>query len=169
MSTSEAGSNSQNSNSDEESSVSFETVEEKDTGFSSKRNIEREDEEPTNKKQKLEKGNCSNMELMIQQLTTVVRELEEHEFCNVTDLLGEDRNDEIDGVISNVICLVETAGDVSNVPSEQLVLYEKLQKKREKQISTEAMHDSFVHTGFYKKHFLRMKRLRDERASEPLP
>ena len=52
MSTSEAGSNSQNSNSDEESSVSFETVEEKDTGFSSKRNIEREDEEPANKKQR---------------------------------------------------------------------------------------------------------------------
>ena len=167
MSTSEAGSNSQNSNSDQESSVSFETVEEKDTGFSSKRNIEREDEEPTNKKQKSGKGNCSNMELMIQQLTTVVRELEEHEFWNVTDLLGEDRNDEIDGVISNVICHVETAGDISNVPSGQLVLYEKLQKKREK--STGAMHDSFVHTGFYKKHFLRMKRLRDERASEPLP
>ena len=168
MFTSEAGSNSQNNNSDEESSVSFETVETQ-KGFSSKRNIEREDEEPTNKKQKSEKGNCSDMELMIQQLTTVVRELEEHEFWNVTDLLGEDRNDEIDGVISNVICLVETAEDISNVPSEQLVLYEKLQKKREKQISTEAMHDSFVHTGFYKKHFLRMKRLRDERASEPLP
>ena len=109
------------------------------------------------------------MELMIQQLTTVVRELEEHEFRNVAEVLGEDRSDEIDGVISNMICLVETARDISNVPSEQLVLYDKLQKKREKQISTEAMHDSFVHTGFYKKHFLRMKRLRDERASQPPP
>ena len=107
------------------------------------------------------------MELMIQQLTTVVRELEEHEFRNVAEVLGEDRSDEIDGVISNMICLVETARDISNVPSEQLVLYEKLQKKREKQISTDAMHDSFVHTGFHKKHFLRMKRLRDECASQP--
>ena len=109
------------------------------------------------------------MELMIQQLTMVVRELEEHEFWNVADVLGEDQCDEIDGVISNVICLVETARDISNVPSVELILYEKLQKKREKQISTEAMHDSFVHTGFYKKHFLRMKRLRDERALEPPP
>ena len=60
-----------------------------------------------------------------------------------------------------MICLVETARDITNVPSEKLVLYEKLQKKREKQISTEAMPDSFVHTGFYKKHFLRMKRLQE--------
>ena len=104
------------------------------------------------------------MGLMIQQLTTVVRELEEHEFRNVANVLGEDRSKDIDGVISNMICLVETARDISNVPSEQLVLYEKLQK-REKQIRTEAMHDSYVQTGFYKNHFLRMKRLRDERAS----
>ena len=48
MSTSETGTNLQNDISDEESSVSFDTVEEKDTGFSSKRNIEREGEEPTN-------------------------------------------------------------------------------------------------------------------------
>ena len=104
------------------------------------------------------------MGLMIQQLTTVVRELEEHEFRNVANVLQEDQSKEIDGAISNLICLVETARDISNVPSEQLVLYEKLQK-REKQISTEAMHDSFVQTAFYKNHFLRMKRLRDERAS----
>ena len=109
------------------------------------------------------------MGLMIQQLTTVVRELEEHEFRNVANVLQEDQSKEIDGAISNLICLVETARDISNVPSEQLVLYDKLQKKRDKQISTEAMHDSFVHTGFYKKHFLRMKRLRDERASQPPP
>ena len=64
-------------------------------------------------------------------------------------------------------CLVETAPDVSDIPSEQLMFYEKLKKKRDKQISNKAMHDSFVHTGFYKKHFLRMKRLRDERASQP--
>ena len=104
---------------------------------------------------------------MIQQLTTRVRELEEHEFRNVADVLGEDRSAEIDGAIGRMICLVETARDVSNIPSEQLIFYEKLKKKTEKRISNEAMHDSFVHTGFYKKHFLRMKRLRDERALRP--
>ena len=39
------------------------------------------------------------MELMIHQLTTVVRELEEHEFRNVADVLREDRSDEIDVVL----------------------------------------------------------------------
>ena len=169
MSTSDTESNSQKDLSDDRSDASFETVEEKDIGFTSKRNIDRECEPPTSKKQKSDKGNCFDMDVMIQQLTKIVRELEEHEFRNVAEVLGEDRSDEIDGVISNMICLVETARDISNVPSEQLVLYDKLQKKREKQISTEAMHDSFVHTGFYKKHFLRMKRLRDERASQPPP
>ena len=169
MSTSNTDSNSQKDLSDDRSDASFQTVEEKDIGFTSKRNIDTESEAPTSKKQKSDKDNCFDMGLTIQQLTTIVRELEEHEFRNVAEVLGEDRSDEIDGVISNMICLVETARDISNVPSEQLVLYDKLQKKREKQISTEAMHDSFVHTGFYKKHFLRMKRLRDERASQPPP
>ena len=164
MSTSDTESNSQKDLSDDRSDASFETVEEKDIGFTSKRNIDRECEPPTSKKQKSDKGNCFDMEIMIQQLTTVVRELEEHDFRNVAEVFGEDRSDEIDGVISNMICLVETARDISNVPSEQLVLYEKLQK-REKQIRTEAMHDSYIQTGFYKNHFLRMKRLRDERAS----
>ena len=151
MSSSDTDSDSQKDLSDERSDASFETLEERDIGFASNRNIDTECEPPTSKKQRSDKGNCFDMELMIQQLTTVVRELEEHYFRNV------------------VICLVETARDISNVPSEQLVLYEKLLKKREKQISTEAMHDSFVHTGFYKKHFLRMKRLREERASQPPP
>ena len=48
MSTSEAGANSQKDISDEEYSVSFVTIEEKDTRFSSKRYIEREGEERTN-------------------------------------------------------------------------------------------------------------------------
>ena len=169
MSTSDAGANSKKDNSDEESSASFETVEEKDTGFSSKRNLDRETEEPSTKKQRPDGENCFELELMVKQLTTVVRELEEHEFRNIADVLGEDRSTEIDNVIANMICLVETARDVNNIPSEQLVFYEKLKRKRAKQISNKAMHDSFVHTGFYKKHFLRMKRLRDEHASQPPP
>lgn len=48
MSTSEAGANSQKDISYEEYSVSFVTIEEKDTRFSSKRYIEREGEEQTN-------------------------------------------------------------------------------------------------------------------------
>ena len=169
MSTSDAGAISRKDASDEESSASFETVEEKDTGFSSKRNLDRETEEPSTKKQRPDGENCFELELMVQQLTTVVRELEEHEFRNIADVLGEDRSTEIDNVIANMICLVETARDVNNIPSEQLVFYEKLKRKRAKQISNKAMHDSFVHTGFYKKHFLRMKRLRDEHASQPPP
>ena len=169
MSTSEAGTNSQKDNPDEESSASFVTVEEKETSFSSKRNIDQEAEEPRLKKQKPDKDNCFEMELMIKQLTTVVRELEEHEFRHIADVLGEDRSTEIDGVIGNMICLVETALDISGIPSEQLIFYEKRIKKREKQISSEAMHDSFFHMGFYKKHFLRMKRLRNERALQPPP
>ena len=66
--------------------MSFETVEEKDI---SKRNIEREGEEPSNKKQKPDKDNCFDIELMIKQLTTVVRELEKHESQNVIDAPGE--------------------------------------------------------------------------------
>ena len=58
------------------------------------------------------------MELMVSQLATIVRELEEHEFRNVVEVLGEDRNDEIDGVIANMICLAETARDIDNVPAE---------------------------------------------------
>ena len=130
MCTSEAGSNSQNGNSDEESSVSFVTMEEKDTGFSSKRNIKRADDEPTNKKQKPDKENCFDMELMIKQLTTVVRELEEHKLRNVVDVLGEDRSAEIDGVIGSMICLVKTARDINNIPSEQLVFLRETQKEK---------------------------------------
>ena len=66
--------------------MSFETVEEKDI---SKRNIEREGKEPSNKKQKPDKDNCFDIELMIKQLTTVVRELEKHESQNVIDAPGE--------------------------------------------------------------------------------
>ena len=66
--------------------MNFETVEEKDI---SKRNTEREGEEPSNKKQKPDKDNCFDIELMIKQLTTVVRELEKHEFQNVIDAPGE--------------------------------------------------------------------------------
>ena len=122
-----------------------------------------------NKKQKPDKKNCFDMELMMKQLTTVVRELEEHEFWNVADVLGEDRSAEVDDVLGSMICLVKPARNINNIPSEQLVFYEKVKKKREKQISNEAMHDSFVHTGFYKKHFLRMKILRDEHSLQPPP
>ena len=122
-----------------------------------------------NKKQKPDKKNCFDMELMMKQLTTVVRELEEHEFWNVADVLGEDRSAEVDDVLGSMICLVKPARNINNIPSEQLVFYEKVKKKREKQISNEAMHDSFVHTGFYKKHFVRMKRLRDEHSLQPPP
>ena len=122
-----------------------------------------------NKKQKPDKKNCFDMELMMKQLTTVVRELEEHEFWNVADVLGEDRSADVDDVLGSMICLVKPARNINNIPSEQLVFYEKVKKKREKQISNEAMHDSFVHTGFYKKHFLRMKRLRDEHSLQPPP
>ena len=57
VSTSKAGINLQNGNSHEESSASFETVEEKDAGFSCKRNLDRETEEPSTKKQRPDKGN----------------------------------------------------------------------------------------------------------------
>ena len=106
---------------------------------------------------------------MVKQLTTVVTELEEHEFWNVADVLGEDWSTETDNVLSNMIYLVETARDTSNIGSEQLIFYENFKKKREKQIRNEAMHDSFVHTGFYKNHFLMMKRLRDKHASQLPP
>ena len=155
MSTSEAGTNSKKDNSDEESSASFKTVEEKDTGFSLKRNIDKEAEERCTKKQRPDKVNCFEMEFMIKQLNAVVRELEEHEFRNVADVLGEDRSTETDNVIANMICVIDTAEDIGDIPSEDLIFYEKRKKEREKQISNEAMHDSFGHTGFYKKHFLR--------------
>ena len=51
MSTSGAGEDTQKDNSDDESSASFEKVEETNTGLSSKRNLERETEEPCTKKQ----------------------------------------------------------------------------------------------------------------------
>ena len=74
MSTSEAGTNSQKGDSDEESSTSFQTVEEKDVGFSSKTNWQEERGEPCHKKKK-EEEKCvgSEMEFMISQLTAIVR------------------------------------------------------------------------------------------------
>ena len=90
MSTSGAGTNFQKDNSDEKSSASFETVEEKDTGCLSERNLHREVEKPSTKKQRPDNENCFQLELMVKQLTTVVTELEEHEFWNVADVLGED-------------------------------------------------------------------------------
>ena len=66
---------------------------------------------------KKEKVLSSKMELMVCQLTTIVRNLEEHEFWNTVEVLGEDWNDGIDGVIVNMICLAETAQD-SRVPEE---------------------------------------------------
>ena len=86
----DAGSNSENGNSHVESSLSFVTVEAKDTGFFLKRNIEREDDERTNKKQKPDKANCFAMDLMIKQLTVVIREFEGHEFRSIVDVLPED-------------------------------------------------------------------------------
>ena len=80
MSTSDTDSNLQKDLSDERSDATFDTVEKKDIGFTLKRNMETECEPPTSKKNKSDKGNCFDMELMIQQLTTIVRELEEHDF-----------------------------------------------------------------------------------------
>ena len=79
----------------------------------------------------------SEIELMVSQLMTIVRELEKHDFWNIAKVLGEDRNDEIDGVIANMICLAETARD-SRVPEEHKPFYEKLRKKGEKKIRNEA-------------------------------
>ena len=109
------------------------------------------------------------MELMVSQLTTIVRELDEHDFRNIVEVLGEDRSDEIDSVIASMVCNAETARDIKKIPEEHKPFYDKLRKKREKNISTEAMHDSFVHTGFYKKYLLRMQRLGDERFSQAHP
>ena len=118
--------------------LSFVTVEEKDTGLSSKQSIESEDDERTNKKQKPDNANCFDMDLMIKELTAVVRELEEHEFRSIVDVLGEDRSAEIECVIGSMICLVKTSWKLNNILSENLVLYKKLKKKREKQIRKEA-------------------------------
>ena len=117
----DAGSNSENGNSHVESSLSFVTVEEKDTSFSLKQNIEREDDEPTNKKQKPDKANYFDMDLMIKQLTVVIREFEEHEFRSIVDVLGEDRSAQIDGVIGSMNCLVKTACKLNNILSKHLV------------------------------------------------
>ena len=54
-STSETEGNSQKGDSNEESSASFQTVEEKDVGFSSKRNRQEEAGEPCHKKRKKKK------------------------------------------------------------------------------------------------------------------
>ena len=64
----------------------------------------------------------------------------------------EDPSTDIDGVNGNIVCLVENACDI-NIPPEQKVPYKKLREKTEKQICNEAMHISFVDTGFYKKVF----------------
>ena len=138
MSTSETGANSQKGDSDEESSATLETVEYNDVGFSSERNWQEETSEQFHKKKREEeKGMSSEIELMVSQLTTIVRELEKHEFWNVVDVLRENWNDEIDGVIANMICLAETAWD-SRVPEEHKPFYEKLIKKWEKKIRNKA-------------------------------
>lgn len=120
------------------------------------------------KNRNLMEKNSFEMELIIKQVTTVVIELEDNEFQNIADVLGEDRSNKADCIVSN-ICLVKTARDINSFPSEQLVFYEKLQKKREKQIINVAMHNGFIHMDFYKKYFPRMKRLRDERNSQASP
>ena len=132
MSTFETVTNSQKDVSDEESSASFITVEEKDTGFSSKRNvesIERKGEEPTNKNQISDKDNRFYMDLIIKQLPTVIREFEEHEFQNVVHVLVEDGSAEIDSAIDSMIRLLKISWDINNIASQQLVLYNKLKKK----------------------------------------
>ena len=92
MSTSETDKNSQKDLSDDGSDASFETVEEKDVAFFSKRNIDKEGEQPSMKKEKTDKGNCleMEMELLMKHLTTVVRKLEKHELQTIADVLGED-------------------------------------------------------------------------------
>ena len=158
MSTSETDTNSQKDLSDEGSDASFETVEERDVGFSSKRIRDEDSAEPRFKKKREEqKGMSLEMELMVSQLTTIVRELEEHDFRNIVEVLGEDRSDEIDSVIASMVFLAETARDVNKVLEEHKPFYDKLRKKREKNISTEAVHDSFVHTGFYKMYLPRCR------------
>ena len=75
----------------------------------------------------------SDMELMISQLTTIVRELEEHEFRNIVEVLGEDRSDEIDGVIASMVCLAETCPGHQQGSSRAQTLLRKIKKeKREK-------------------------------------
>ena len=61
-----------------------------------------------------------------------------------------------------MIYLAETAQDINKVPGEHKSFYEKLKKKREKNISNEAMHNCFIHAGFYKNYLLRMQRLQNE-------
>lgn len=61
------------------------------------------------KKQRPDKDNCFDMELMIQQLTTVVKEFRKCEFWNIADALREDWNTEIDNFIGTMICLIKTA------------------------------------------------------------
>lgn len=74
MSNSETGASSEMGDSDEESSATFETVGEKDVGLSSKRNRQEETGKPCHKiKREEEKSMSSEMELMISQLTTIVR------------------------------------------------------------------------------------------------
>ena len=170
MSTSETDANSQKDLTDEGSNASFETLEERYVGLSSKRIRDEDSADPRlKKKREEEKGMSLEMGLMVSQLTTIVRELEEHDFRNIVEVLGEDRSDEIDGVIASMVCLAETARDINKIPEEHKPFYDKLRKKRKKNIITEAMHDSFVHTGFYKKYLPRMERLRDERFSQALP
>ena len=116
---------------------------------------------------KKEKVLSSEMELMVCQLTTIVRNLEEHEFLNTVEVLGEDWNDGIDGVIVNMICLAETAQG-SRVPEEHKPFW-KTKKERGEKYQQRSMLDSFVNTWIYKEYFLRIQRLRDERTFETRP
>ena len=47
------------------------------------------------------------MELMVIQLATIVRELEEHKFWNIVEVLAEDHSDHIDSVVK-MVCLAKT-------------------------------------------------------------
>ena len=119
MSTSETDTNSQKDLSDEASDASFETVEERDVGFFSKRIRDEDTAKPRLKKKRDEqKGMSLEMELMVSQLTTIVRELEVHDFRNIVEVIGEDRSDEIDSVIASMVFLAETARDINKVPEE---------------------------------------------------
>ena len=119
MSTSETDTNSQKDLSDEGSDASFETVEERDVGFFSKRIRDEDTAKPRLKKKRDEqKGMSLEMELMVSQLTTIVRELEVHDFRNIVEVIGEDRSDEIDSVIASMVFLAETARDINKVPEE---------------------------------------------------
>ena len=106
------------------------------------------------------------MELVISQLTAIVRKLEEHEFQKIAEVLEEDRSDQIDGVIANMVCLAET---LVRFLQNKNPFTKNSERKATKKISNEAMHDSFIHTDFYEKYLHRMQGLRVEHTSPAPP